>query len=264
MFEACVVGCGQIGAEVMKALTTQYFSKDQIIGTDVNAHAIERMEEQGFKMTNAMGMPEAKVYFICVWDTMAVIDILNKLEGKEYITAIFIETTIDPSEFETLYYGTVLSSTDLGKKTIFFPHRFNPNDPDHHIFNQRRLFAPASPDASDAGMDFLRKVMGTYLIEYCAPEIAVMAKVVENAYRAMEIILAQEIKSACDAKNFNFEALINATNTKWNINIKEARDGVKGKCLPKDLALYNKYFSNNPLSRVMEAMNNEYISKHRV
>lgn len=259
MFEACVIGCGQIGTEVMRALTAQYFTKDQIIGTDVNAHAIERLEEEGFKMTNAMAMPEAKVYFICVWNTDAVADILEKLGKVDGVEAIFIETTIDPSKYMELTIGM---PDGLWYKTIFFPHRFNPNDPDHHIFNQNRLFGPLSGEAGKAGMDFLRKVMNTHLIEWVRPEIAVMSKVVENAYRAMEIILAQEIKEACEVHGLDFQELIRATNSKWNINIKEARDGVKGKCLPKDLALYNKCFANNPLSKIMEALNNEYIRKH--
>ena len=32
-------------------------------------------------------------------------------------------------------------------------------------------------------------------------------------------------------------------NTKWNINIKEARDGIKGKCLPKDAKLVQDEFN---------------------
>lgn len=264
MFEACVIGCGQIGSEVLRALHNQYFDKYQIIGTDVSAHAIERLEEEGFKMTNALAMPEAKVYFICVWDTSAVRDLLYKLQNKSYIETIFIETTIDPTHYEALSCEIDSWSSDLVDKVVFFPHRFNPNDKEHNIFNQKRVLGACSPLGEKKAMEFLRQVMASHLLELASPEIAVMAKVVENAYRAMEIILAQEIKSACEIKGVDFPALIRATNSKWNINIKEARDGVKGKCLPKDLGLYNKYFNTNGLSKIMEALNNEYISKYKV
>lgn len=263
MFEACVIGCGQIGEQVMKALTDQYFNKDQIIGTDINSNTIENMESKGYRMTNPLAMPEAKVYFICVWDTDSVIDILSKLDGQTHIDSIFIETTVDPSAYDYLR-DMIWSSESLHDKVIFFPHRFMENDPEHHIFNQRRLFGPVCQAAGTKGLEFLRKVMNTHLIEWCRPEIAVYSKVVENAYRAMEIIIAQEIKNACIHEGIDFDDLIKATNSKWNINIKEARDGVKGKCLPKDLALYNKFFGLNPLSKVMEALNTQYIKQNNV
>ncbi len=261
MFEAAVIGCGQIGTEVMKALVAQRFTKDEIIGTDIDSLAIERLEAEGFRMTNPICMPEAKVYFICVWNTDDVVNILDKLADKEHVKTIFVETTIDPKYINLIL--NFIHESDLYKKVVFFPHRFNPKDPDHHVFNQTRLFAPASTVAEADAREFLRKVMNEHLLEGCSPEIAILGKVVENAYRAMEIILAQEIKEACVEEGINFTELRNAINTKWNIDVKEAIDGVQGKCLPKDLALFNKFFKTNGLSHIMEMMNNDYIARHK-
>jgi len=49
----------------------------------------------------------------------------------------------------------------------------------------------------------------------------------------------------CDSKNINFNKLRAAINTKWNIDLKEAKGGIGGKCLPKDVGLINNFFSKN-------------------
>ena len=36
----------------------------------------------------------------------------------------------------------------------------------------------------------------------------------------------------------NFGELRNALNTKWNVNVLEARDGIGGHCLPKDAKMF--------------------------
>jgi len=42
----------------------------------------------------------------------------------------------------------------------------------------------------------------------------------------------------------------------------EARDGVKKKCLPKDLDLFNKYFDNNIIFKLAEMLNKKYIEEY--
>ena len=48
----------------------------------------------------------------------------------------------------------------------------------------------------------------------------------------------------CEELNLDFNEVRKACNTKWNIEILEARDGIEGHCLPKDiryLASLTKY-----------------------
>ncbi|HVG36778.1 MAG TPA: hypothetical protein VNA10_03515, partial [Thermoplasmata archaeon] len=47
------------------------------------------------------------------------------------------------------------------------------------------------------------------------------------------------LKLACDENRLDFEQLRQAMNTKWNVEVLEARDGIGGTCLPKDI-LYLK------------------------
>src|SRR2546427_3687292 len=43
----------------------------------------------------------------------------------------------------------------------------------------------------------------------------------------------------CDENRLDFEELRRGMNTKWNVEVLEARDGIGGTCLPKDV-LYVK------------------------
>lgn len=248
MYEACVIGCGQIGMEVLKELS-KVFGPKNVAGVDIQPGLFA---PDGIWMHGPEAMPDAKVYIISLWTMESIVDSLDQLLSKNP-NFILIESTIDP----TWDFGW----HRLADKIAFFPHRFNPNDPEHHIFNQPRLLASIVPDLDKQVAKWLVETIGmkpSHVIMVDS-EIAQLAKVVENAYRAMEIILAQEIKKVCDDQFVDFEDLRKACNTKWNIDIREAKDGVKGKCLPKDLAFFNKFFQNNMLFRLGEMLNNEYI-----
>lgn len=78
-----------------------------------------------------------------------------------------------------------------------------------------------------------------------SPQIAELSKPLENAYRFVEISIAEEIKMMCEERGINFDELRAAMNTKWNIDLKEARDGIGGKCLPKDCKFISAFFKDN-------------------
>ena len=92
-------------------------------------------------------------------------------------------------------------------------------------------------------------------------EIVELAKPLENAYRFAEIAIAEELKMLCDEKGIDFNRLREAANTKWNINIKEARGGINGKCLPKDTQAINEFFGNNKMFSASIDINREYVKK---
>ncbi len=73
------------------------------------------------------------------------------------------------------------------------------------------------------------------LLEVEPIEIAEMAKITENAYRYVQIAFAEELRLICQRNNMSFNQLRNACNSKWNTYIPEARQGIGGTCLPKDI-----------------------------
>ncbi len=69
-------------------------------------------------------------------------------------------------------------------------------------------------------------------------DYAELSKLVENAYRFMEIAFAEEIKMVCDEHGLEFEELRRAINSMWNVRLLEAKEGIGGHCLPKDSQMY--------------------------
>ena len=121
----------------------------------------------------------------------------------------------------------------------------------------------SSPKALRRGLEFYTWFMHRHMIHDTSLAVAEICKPLENAYRFLEITIAQEIKELCVQKGLDFEQVRQAMNTKWNIDVKEARDGVGGKCLPKDIELIDKYIGQNNIFSIARSLNDLYIRYYR-
>jgi len=153
-------------------------------------------------------------------------------------------------------YKKLLSSFDL----VMFPHRYNPGDPSHHIFNLTRVMG-GKPTALARAMRFYGRYISKKYIHQTTGEIAELSKPLENAYRFLEISVAEEIAMLCKKKKIDFKKLRQACNSKWNIDVKEARDGVNGKCLPKDTDLINTFLAKNSFFATAVNVDQNYRNK---
>ena len=129
---------------------------------------------------------------------------------------------------------------------------------EHQVFNLDRVIGGENEKALNRGIEFFSKFMERKLIHSFSLEVIELAKPVENAYRFMEIAIAEQLRMSCEEKGIDFEELRRAASTKWNINILEARSGIEGKCLPKDIRLINEFFSENELFKRGYEFNEEY------
>jgi UDP-N-acetyl-D-mannosaminuronate dehydrogenase len=66
-------------------------------------------------------------------------------------------------------------------------------------------------------------------------EVAEMCKITENSHRYLQIAFAEDLKMLCAKIGMDFEELRAACNTKWNVDMPEAREGIGRHCLPKDI-----------------------------
>ena len=62
-----------------------------------------------------------------------------------------------------------------------------------------------------------------------------MCKITENSHRYLQIAFAEDLKMLCEKIGMNFDDLRAAMNTKWNVDLPEAREGIGRHCLPKDI-----------------------------
>lgn len=253
----CVVGLGEIGNNLLKALKKQdVVGVLDVKGVDIDPKKIPlaRKTFSGYHFGKEMDHT-AEFYFISVWTTeqvFAVLKTINKFRRANSV--IVIESTLIP--------GTVKKIKKLYPLLPFviFPHRYNGDDPEHHIFNLDRVMGGNMETAVSKVIDLFQGVglMDINKIHITSPEIAELCKPFENAYRFAEIALAEQMRMMCEKEGINWDAARAAMNTKWNINVLEARDGIGKHCLPKDIKIINDTFPND-LFEACAKLDKKYI-----
>lgn len=239
MEKVSIIGLGNVGG----ATFIEINKKIKCYGVDINDFILKGFQKQGYEVGKEI--KKSEVYIIAVYTTDQIFDILNKIDFNEN-PLIIIESTLDISridELENFFHDKNCNGL------VIFPHRFNPNDPEHHVFNLDRVIGAYNNEALNKALTFYRQFMDEKLIHVVDPRIAVLSKIVENSYRFVEIAIAEGLKMSCDKLGIDFNKLRGSVNTKWNIDIKEARDGIKGSCLPKDTKFLVKYFKDNEILR---------------
>ena len=260
-----IIGLGEIGSITYWNFRTIIKNNDlpyHLTGYDVN----KATKSQFPPMHYSDEFPKADIYIICVWDFKQILSVMREIERVypkegDYPKLVSIESTIDPSRLNDLFCIDFMTNTN---SVVACPHRYNPNDETHEVFNLDRLIGGMYDEDTNKGWEFYSQFFqDKRLLHKTTMENAVLSKVVENAYRFMEIVIAQELKKSCDKMGLDFLQLRSGVNTKWNIDLKEARDGVGGKCLGKDIGLTSKYFEDNDLIKYMMMLNERYINEKR-
>jgi UDP-N-acetyl-D-mannosaminuronic acid dehydrogenase len=111
-------------------------------------------------------------------------------------------------------------------------------------------------------MEFYNDTLNIPLFPVDNIEVAEASKLVENASRFLEIAFTEEIKLLCDKMQIDFNTLRCAVNSKWNVKLLEARDGINGHCLPKDSHMYSdlvtKYLSVDSIIKIAKKVDSLY------
>jgi UDP-N-acetyl-D-mannosaminuronate dehydrogenase len=245
-----VIGLGEVGSQTYEEL---HRLDADVTGVDIDPAVLDKYTSAGYKVQNTI--PESDHYIVAVYTTQQVFDVLNNIEGERPL--VTLESTVAPQVTPKLKDWALEQEVDL----VAFPHRFNPNDPDHHVFNLNRVIGGVSDAALERAIDFYTQYMPREYLHPVSFESAMVIKPMENAYRHIEIVIAQEIKRACEQEGLDYQEIIAGMNTKWNIDVREPRDGVKGKCLPKDIELIANSFPNILLFQNIIETNKFYIKE---
>ena len=234
-FSICVMGLGTIGLP-----TATYFQRAgyNVIGYDVSPKAVERAQAHIEATTKLNGIPSDTEFFvICVTtgllgekpDLSSVYDVCSKISAFTP-KLVSIESTIPVGVCRHIHETVFGSKINLSH----FPHRYWPDDAERHGVAQLRVLGGINKESMRQAKKFYESLkIPWYAVDPI--EIAEMTKVVENAYRYVQIAFAEELRIICEKKNLDFSALRNSCNTKWNVDLPEARDGIGGTCLPKDI-----------------------------
>ena len=232
-----IVGLGQIGYS-----NAEYMSKLglNVEGFDIDKKAVKRALDHKIIQKEAKDFSGYDYYIICISTHNPENMFIPFLDGI-YTIARRIEKEGKTGALvgidSTITRGTckkIESILHHRLHVVHVPHRFYIHEKQTHGVNQTRVVGGCEPCCIDAAFEFYHKMLQIPLHKVNSVEIAEMTKIVENSYRFVEIAFAEELKIMCDRTKLNFEELRQAANSKWNVNILEAKEGIGGHCLPKD------------------------------
>jgi UDP-N-acetyl-D-mannosaminuronic acid dehydrogenase len=252
----CVAGLGEVGLPTALYIRAKGF---KVWGYDISDVANKRAKRNGIRVTNNLSeIPPVDAYVICVStsltnskpDMSSIFDVCSKIAEMETPHLVSIESTVLPGTCRKVCDEIFEKKVNL----VHVPHRYWRENPSRYGIQQTRVIGAVDEKSLEIGLKFYKEKLEVPLHVVSSIEIAEMCKVAENAYRYVQIAFAEELKMICDKLGLAFEEVRNACNSKWNIEILEARDGVKGHCLPKDvryLAALTKF--NNLLMGAISA-----------
>jgi len=247
--KVCVAGLGTVGLPTAMYMADKGMS---VRGYDINKLAVKRAEGHGIQSSTTLRDLDVDAIVVCVGtnaDGMRpvigpVSDVIRKV-GKMRFRAplISIESTMPPGSCRVLCEKYLPSSVLL----VHVPHRYWEGDPVNHGVRQLRVIGAINQRSLDAGVEFYEDRLEIPLHRVDSIEIAEASKVLENAYRFVQIAFAEESKLILASAGIDFDATRVASNTKWNVEIPEARNGIGGHCLPKDVRYLASLDSKHPL-----------------
>jgi nucleotide sugar dehydrogenase len=237
--KVCVLGIGKVGLPTVKHIIDRSL---EVWAYDINPIAIERAKKEVNlrATTNWHDIPPVDIYIICVstmwkrnaFDLSRIFDACEKIAKKALSSSLVsIESTVIPGTSKKVHESIFKKKINL----VHVPHRYWAEDPLRHGVKQLRVIGAVNQESLNVGLRFYRDILEIPLHVVSSVETAEMSKIAENACRYVQIAFAEELKMTCEEIGLDFDEVRNACNTKWNIEVLEARDGIKGHCLPKDV-----------------------------
>lgn len=253
--KVCVAGLGTVGYQTACYISDHGFS---VRGYDIDKQ--KTVKTSSFKAFSEWSMvPECEIYVVCVntgWedgkpDMSNLFDVCRKISRRRNEPLVCIESTVS--------VGTCRELAGLFDDVymVYMPHRYWSGDPDKHGVNQIRVMGALDEASLAMGKEFY-EALEIPIYPVSGLEVAEMVKIAENAYRFVQIAFVEQLKLLCEKKGLPFEKVRRGANTKWNISLLEAREGIKGECLPKDIR-YLASLGNAPLLKGAIKADQRYI-----
>lgn len=233
-----VLGLGTVGLP-----TAVHISKFfRVKGYDLKPEKMEQASSSGVNATTRWSdVSTADIFVVCAsggtvtqdgCDVSAVHDLLSRVSHDNPSSLVCVESTVPVGTCRDI-------SRSLGLKYVAHcPHRFWHGDPDFGIAQPRVLGAIDEESLHRSRMFYERLDIPVHPVS--SIEVAEISKVAENAYNFVRISFAEDLCLACSKLGLSFDEVREACNTKliapsWKMEILEARDGIGGHCLPKDV-----------------------------
>jgi len=232
--KVCVIGLGNVGRPTAHCIHER--------GFPVYGYDIDKRKTLGLNPITTFSdwsrVPSSNIYIVCVntnWkngkpDVSNMFDVCRKIARKEKGNRplVSIESTVA--------VGTCRKVAEMFDNVhlVHVPHRFWAKEQEKHGVVQERVIGALNNESLIKAKGFYES-LGIPLYPVSSLEVAELIKITENAYRFVQIAFVEQLRLLCESHGISFEEVRKGANTKWNVNLLEARDGIKGKCLPKDI-----------------------------
>jgi UDP-N-acetyl-D-glucosamine dehydrogenase len=116
----------------------------------------------------------------------------------------------------------------------FSPERVDPGNEVHHLGNTPKIIGGLTPACRDRA-EALYGLVCEQVVPVSSPEVAEMAKLLENIFRSVNIALVNELARLADRMDFDIREVIDAAATKpFGFMRFDPGPGMGGHCLPVD------------------------------
>lgn len=261
MRKICVIGMGYIGLPTACMFSRSGF---EVVGVDNNEEIVsvlssgethikepelEKLFKKEFKKGNlkiSKSIEKSDAYIICVptplgknnkADLSYVVDATNNI--KKYLKEedlIILESTSPPGTTENVV-GKILNESGLiaGEDyfLVFCPERVLPGKVLYEIVHNNRVIGGINKNSAEkARKIYSRFVRGKIYITDL--KTAETVKLVENAYRDVNIAFSNELSVICNKLEVSVWDVIRYANMHPRVNILSPGPGVGGHCIPID------------------------------
>lgn len=262
-----MIGLGEIGYNNAEYMTMRGLAVD---GYDISRVAVSRAIDDDVIAGEAKSFAGYDCYVICISthnpDNMfvpqhdGIVEVAGRIarEGKPG-ALVSIESTIPKGASREVAAALAGRGGERAKNgsmyhLVHVPHRYYSREKASHGVNQTRVIGAVDEQSMEKGVKFYGERLGIPLHRVSSIEVAELSKVVENSYRFLEIAFAEELKMICDRDGgVDFAELRGAVNTKWNVKLLEAQQGIGGHCLPKDSEMFLGLARNALGSSIIDA-----------
>lgn len=254
METVCIFGLGYVGREVAAAASEAGFS---VIGVDTDPGVIADIKSQKL-LTNvdfdrvttdgAEAVTDADIIIAAVptpvndekiVDLTALKAITDLVAAAQYDEPplYIVESTIPPGTISDIVVPKMEEAgKDIGED-IFVAHapeRINPGT-EWSIIDIPRVVGAVSDNGSNQALDFYENLIDAEIHETSSPAVAEASKIIENAYRDVNIAFVNEIALALDHLDIDVSAALDAADTKpFGFKRFNPGTGVGGHCVPID------------------------------
>jgi UDP-N-acetyl-D-glucosamine dehydrogenase len=248
--EKAAAGFTTVGFDVQKQKVEQVNRGQNYIG-DVIDDDLSALVEQGklSAATNFSRIAEADFIAICVptplddhqqpdlsYVESSICGIASFLKQG---TIVVLESTTYPGTTEELVRPLLEKGSGLicGKDFYlgFSPERVDPGNKVFKTRNTPKVVGAITSDATEVIAAMYRAVLQSEIVEVSSPRVAEMEKLLENAYRNVNIGLINELAILCNLMNIDIWEVIEAASSKpYGFQAFYPGPGLGGHCIPLD------------------------------